>query len=58
MPDRFEILCYGDSNTWGTIGRWKAIDEPSERFDENTRWTSVLQKELGENYHVITEGLG
>ena len=58
MPERFEILCYGDSNTWGTIGKWKATDDPSERFDENTRWTCVLQKELGESYHVISEGLG
>ena len=53
-----QILCYGDSNTYGTIGRWFESDEPSERFDENTRWTCILQKELGENYHVIEEGLG
>ena len=58
MADRYEILCYGDSNTWGTIGRWTKSDEPSERFDENTRWTSVLQNELGESFHVISEGLG
>lgn len=58
MADRYEILCYGDSNTWGTIGRWFNSDEPSERFDENTRWPCVLQKALGENYHVVAEGLG
>ena len=58
MPEKKQILCYGDSNTFGTIGRWAASDEPSERFDENTRWTCVLQKELGDNYHVIEEGLG
>lgn len=58
MADKYEILCYGDSNTWGTIGRWKKSAEPSERFDENTRWTCILQKELGEDYHVISEGLG
>lgn len=53
-----EILCYGDSNTWGTIGRWQESDEPSSRYDENTRWPCVLQKELGSGYHVIAEGLG
>lgn len=58
MPEKKQILCYGDSNTFGTIGRWAASDEPSERFDENTRWTCVLQKELGDHYHVIEEGLG
>ncbi|WP_069999793.1 SGNH/GDSL hydrolase family protein [Cellulosilyticum sp. I15G10I2] len=44
------ILCYGDSNTWGT--------DPSscERFDENTRWTGVLQNLLGSAYKVIEEG--
>ncbi len=58
MPEKKQILCYGDSNTFGTIGRWAASDEPSERFDENTRWTCVLQKELGDHYHVIEESLG
>lgn len=58
MPDNFRILCYGDSNTFGTIGRWVKSDEPSERFDENTRWPCVLQKELGEGFRIIEEGLG
>ena len=58
MPDKFRILCYGDSNTFGTIGRWVKSDEPSERFDENTRWPCVLQKELGDGFRVVEEGLG
>ena len=45
------ILCFGDSNTWGldpiTDGR-----HPYER-----RWTTILQRELGEKYLVIPEGL-
>lgn len=45
------IMCYGDSNTWGYI------PVTGNRYDENTRWTSVLQKQLGENYTVIEEGL-
>lgn len=52
------VLCYGDSNTWGTIPRWFDSDLPSERYDENTRWTRILQKELGDEYEVIEEGLG
>ena len=58
MSEKKQILCYGDSNTWGTIGRWLKSDEPSERFDEFTRWPCVVQRELGENYHIIEEGLG
>lgn len=46
------ILCFGDSNTWGTIP-----GEPG-RFPSHTRWTGVLQKELGQNYVVIEEGNG
>ena len=44
------ILCFGDSNTWGyaastqdRLGRWE-------------RWPGVLQRELGEDVHVIEEG--
>lgn len=44
------ILCFGDSNTWGyaastqdRMGRWE-------------RWPGVLQRELGEDVHVIEEG--
>ena len=46
------ILCYGDSNTWGS--------DPSgdERFPDDVRWTGVLAKTLGSSYTVIEEGLG
>lgn len=48
---RKRILCFGDSNTWGfTPGL-------CVRMDENTRWTSLLQKRLGESYRVIECGL-
>ena len=46
------ILCYGDSNTWGSI---PASDE---RFSSSVRWTGVLARELGSGYQVIEEGLG
>jgi lysophospholipase L1-like esterase len=45
------ILCFGDSNTWGYAPLTKL------RFDEKTRWTCVLQQALGSNYHIIEEGL-
>lgn len=53
-----EILCFGDSNTWGTIPRWKDLGVPSERYDKDTRWTARTAKALGEEYHIIEEGLG
>ena len=48
----FEVLCYGDSNTWG------ADPATSTRFGRDVRWPGVLQKALGAGYHVIEEGLG
>ena len=56
--DKIQVLCYGDSNTWGCIGKWVESDEPSARYDTDTRWPTVLQQELGEQFHVIEEGLG
>ena len=45
------ILCFGDSNTWGY--------DPStgNRYPGNVRWTGVLRLVLGEGYQVIEEGL-
>jgi len=45
------ILCYGDSNTWGYN------PDGSGRYPKHMRWTTVLQKELGESFDVISEGL-
>jgi len=45
------ILCYGDSNTHGLESRTKL------RFSEEERWTCLLQKYLGPDYHIIEEGL-
>ena len=52
------ILCYGDSNTWGSVPRWKDLGTPSERYDRETRWPGRLAALLGEGYEVIEEGLG
>lgn len=46
------ILCYGDSNTFGT-------DPVHEgRHPDDIRWTGVLQRLLGNDYRVIEEGCG
>ncbi len=45
------IVCYGDSNTWGTNAG------PYIRLTRSVRWTGVLQNLLGEDYEVINEGL-
>lgn len=45
------ILCYGDSNTYG------AIPITDKRYLKNERWPGILQELLGESYEVIEEGL-
>ncbi|MCQ2451955.1 MAG: SGNH/GDSL hydrolase family protein [Oscillospiraceae bacterium] len=49
------ILCYGDSNTYGLSPEW--VHGQFGRHDINTRWTGRLQKQLGEDYRIIEEGL-
>jgi lysophospholipase L1-like esterase len=46
----YEILCFGDSNTWGYS------PESGGRFPRDSRWTGVLQHTLGSGYRVIEEG--
>ncbi|MDO5423749.1 MAG: SGNH/GDSL hydrolase family protein [Eubacteriales bacterium] len=45
------IVCFGDSNTHGYCAA------NGGRFDENERWTCLLQKKLGEDYLILEEGL-
>ena len=45
------ILCFGDSNTWGFTPL------TGERYDEHTRWTGVLQDQLGDDYVVLEDGM-
>ncbi len=45
------VLCYGDSNTWG------ANPKDGTRYPRGIRWPYVLQKLLGSNYEVVSEGL-
>ena len=45
------ILCFGDSNTYGYR------PDGTGRFDEKTRWTCLLQKKFGNRHRIIEEGL-
>ena len=51
------ILCLGDSNTHGYCADPGDTADGGIRFNENERWTRLLQKALGEDYLVIEEGL-
>lgn len=52
------ILCYGDSNTWGFVAN--SFDPETfrmQRYPWHQRWTGILQTLLGDDYHIIEEGL-
>ena len=49
------ILCFGDSNTWGFIPESITESFP-RRHPHEVRWTGVLARELGEGFRVIEEG--
>ena len=51
------IVCLGDSNTHGYCADPTDTADGGGRFNENERWTCLLQKALGEEYLVIEEGL-
>ena len=48
------VLCYGDSNTWGTA----TVTRPDGRYAPDERWPGVLRAALGSSWMVIEEGLG
>lgn len=51
-PEAKVVLCYGDSNTWARK------PDRTGRFAADERWTGLLQKQLGEDYNIVEEGLG
>ena len=51
------IVCLGDSNTHGYCADPTDCADGGIRFNENERWTCLLQKYLGEDYLVTEEGL-
>jgi lysophospholipase L1-like esterase len=46
------VLCFGDSNTYGSIP-----GVAGGRYDREIRWSGVLARELGDGWRVIEEGL-
>tara|TARA_B100000427_G_scaffold326418_1_gene335046 strand:- start:145 stop:810 length:666 start_codon:yes stop_codon:yes gene_type:complete len=52
------ILCFGDSNTWGFVpGAFDPETFYMERYSLSKRWPGIMKEILGEGYHVIEEGL-
>ena len=51
------ILCIGDSNTHGLCTDPSESADHGNRYNEEERWTCLLQKALGAEYLVIEEGL-
>jgi lysophospholipase L1-like esterase len=51
------ILCLGDSNTHGYCADPSDCADGGIRFNEDERWTCLLQKALGDEYLVTEEGL-
>ena len=51
------IVCFGDSNTHGYCADPADCADGGDRFNEDERWTCLLQKQLGEEYLVLEEGL-
>lgn len=51
------ILCFGDSNTYGFCADPADCADGGIRFNEEERWTCLLQKALGDGVLVTEEGL-
>ena len=54
---RKHIVCLGDSNTHGYCANPADCADHGDRFNEDERWTCLLQERLGKAYLVIEEGL-
>lgn len=55
MGSKKSVMCFGDSLTWGWIPVMEGA--PTYRYPFEDRWTGAMAKALGDNYHVIEEGL-
>lgn len=51
------IVCLGDSNTHGYCADPADCADGGDRFNEDERWTRLLQRALGGDYLVLEEGL-
>lgn len=50
------VMCFGDSNTYGYDPAGMR-DGTAVRYAQDVRWCGVAQRDLGEGWHVIEEGL-
>ena len=48
------VLCFGDSNTYGTPPLAQLGIEA--RHGADTRWPRIMAAELGTDWHVVEEG--
>jgi len=52
-----KIMIFGDSNTWGyNPNEFHPVSGACLRYPEDVRWTGILQKELGDDYEIISMG--
>lgn len=52
------ILCFGDSNTWGyDYTRYDSATGLTKRMSFEERWTGILQKRLGSDFRIIEEAM-
>ncbi|GAB4526966.1 MAG: SGNH/GDSL hydrolase family protein [Roseibium sp.] len=49
--DPVSVLCFGDSLTWGFNPKDRS------RYGHDIRWTRLLQKELGDGFYVVEDGV-
>lgn len=50
-----QILCFGDSLTWGSVPVESA--EPGWRYSFEQRWTGAMQEALGAGYRVVEDAV-
>jgi len=53
--EKHNVLVFGDSITWGWLPTEPIV--PTTRHAVEDRWPNIMAAELGDEYHVITEGL-
>lgn len=47
----YNVLCFGDSNTWGFMPGL------GTRYPRDIRWPGIVQKNLGDDFYIIEEGM-
>lgn len=47
----YNVLCFGDSNTWGFMPNL------GTRYPRDVRWPGIVAKNLGEDFYIIEEGM-